>query len=277
MHWWQNLILGIVEGLTEYLPVSSTGHLILAQRAMGIASSREADAYAICIQIGAIFAVVGLYWARIRQMLLGLIGKDPVGLRLDINVVAGFLPAAVIGGLFSHAIKEALFSLKTITAAWMVGGIAILVVTAWQKRQSAEHKSAGLPIESLTWQKALIVGLIQCLAMLPGTSRSLVTIVGGVLVGLELSAAVEFSFLLGLLTLSAAAAHDLVKDGAVMVHAYGPANLAIGFIASGLSAVVAVRWMVSYLKRRGLAVFGYYRVALALVVGTLLAMHVLEG
>lgn len=243
---------------------------------MGIPSSEAADAYAVCIQIGAIFAVVGLYLSRIRQMLVGLLGKDTVGRQLDINVVAGFIPAAVIGGLFGHKIKELLFSLKTITAAWLVGGIAILAVTAWQKRQQTDQRPA-LGLESLTWQKAFVVGVIQCLAMLPGTSRSLVTIVGGVLVGLELSAAVEFSFLLGLLTLSAAAAHDLLKDGRLMLEAYGVTNLAIGFLSSAVSAVIAVKWMVSYLKRHGLAVFGYYRVVLALVVGGLLAAGILEG
>ena len=275
MDWWKALILGIVEGLTEYLPVSSTGHLLLTQRALGIAQSASADAFAICIQAGAIVAVLGLYFSRVRQMVLGIVGKDPEGLKMATNVIAAFLPAAFIGLLLEKPIKKYLFGgeawgLWPIVAAWFVGGIAILLVSWWQaSRQEKTHQS-GLSLESLTWKMAVVVGLIQCIAMWPGVSRSLVTIVGGVLVGLNLSAAVEFSFLLGLLTLSAATVYDGLKYGEEMVQSFGLSALFVGFLGAWVSAVLAVKWMVAYLKKHGMQVFGYYRIALGLVVTVLI-------
>ncbi|HET9523964.1 MAG TPA: undecaprenyl-diphosphate phosphatase [Terrimicrobiaceae bacterium] len=275
MDWWKALILGIVEGLTEYLPVSSTGHLLLTQRALGIAQSASADAFAICIQAGAIVAVLGLYFSRVRQMVLGVLGKDPEGLKMATNVIAAFLPAAFIGLLLEKPIKKYLFGgeawgLWPIVAAWFVGGIAILLVSWWQaSRQEKTHQS-GLSLESLTWKMAVVVGLIQCIAMWPGVSRSLVTIVGGVLVGLSLSAAVEFSFLLGLLTLSAATVYDGLKYGEEMVQSFGLSALFVGFLGAWVSAVLAVKWMVAYLKKHGMQVFGYYRIALGLVVTVLI-------
>ena len=275
MDWWKALILGIVEGLTEYLPVSSTGHLLLTQRALGIAQSASADAFAICIQAGAIVAVLGLYFSRVRQMVLGIVGKDPEGLKMATNVIAAFLPAAFIGLLLEKPIKKYLFGgeawgLWPIVAAWFVGGIAILLVSWWQaSRQEKTHQS-GLNLESLTWKMAVVVGLIQCIAMWPGVSRSLVTIVGGVLVGLSLSAAVEFSFLLGLLTLSAATVYDGLKYGKEMVQSFGLLALFVGFLGAWVSAVLAVKWMVAYLKKHGMQIFGYYRMALGLVVTVLI-------
>ena len=275
MDWWKALILGIVEGLTEYLPVSSTGHLLLTQRALGIAQSASADAFAICIQAGAIVAVLGLYFSRVRQMVLGVVGKDPEGLKMATNVIAAFLPAAFIGLLLEKPIKKYLFGgeawgLWPIVAAWFVGGIAILLVSWWQASRQEKTHQTGLNLESLTWQMAVVVGLIQCIAMWPGVSRSLVTIVGGVLVGLSLSAAVEFSFLLGLLTLSAATVYDGLKYGKEMVQSFGLLALFVGFLGAWVSAVLAVKWMVAYLKNHGMQIFGYYRIALGLVVTVLI-------
>src|SRR5207253_1829133 len=154
------------------------------------------DAYAICIQAGAIVAVLILYFARIKQMLRGLVGKDAAGMRLVINLVVAFLPAAIIGGLLGKKIKKYLFAPWPIVVALLVGGVAILVVTYLKKRKSpAADAPVGLSLESLTWKHAALIGLIQCMAMWPGTSRSLVTIVGGLLVGLSITAALEFSFL----------------------------------------------------------------------------------
>lgn len=278
----QATILGIVEGLTEYLPVSSTGHLLLAQRVMGIgendaatveqrAAIKEAtDAYTICIQIGAIIAVLGLYFRRVKQMMHGLSGKDPEGRKLFINVIAGFLPAAVIGLLFNKLIKSYLFGTWPVVIAWFVGGIAILAVSRWNQKRGNHSATSGRSIMELTWQMALIIGLIQCIAMWPGVSRSLVTIVGGLLVGLSLSAAVEFSFLLGLITLSAATGYDTLKHGQIMLQTFDALSLAIGVVFAFIAAILSVKWMVSYLNRHGLAIFGYYRVALALITGVLL-------
>lgn len=271
MSWWQALVLGVVEGLTEYLPVSSTAHLILAQRALGIAASEEANAFAICVQLGAIAAVLGVFFARVRSMTLGVLGRDPEGRSLAFHVVLGFLPAAVLGKLFDKAIERLLFGLYPVVAAWFVGGVAILVL-----HSTGRDRRPGRSIASLTPRDALVIGFAQCLAMWPGTSRSLATLVAGVLVGLSVEAALEYSFLLGLVTLSAATGYKLLKSGAVMLHAYGPLSLAVGFVAAAVSAVIAVRWMLSYLRGHGLQVFGIYRVLLALVVGALLAAGTLH-
>ncbi|MDR0476570.1 MAG: undecaprenyl-diphosphate phosphatase [Desulfobulbaceae bacterium] len=274
----QAAILGVVEGLTEYLPVSSTGHLLLAAKIMGIGDSpsltaaaaseeKEAiDAYTICIQAGAIVAVLGLYFRRVGQMVAGLTGKDEAGRRLLINIIVGFLPAAVIGLAANKYIKEWLFGSWPVVAAWFVGGVLILAVHHWGKGRSR----TGLSVEAMTWKMALVVGLMQCLAMWPGTSRSLVTIVGGVISGLSLGAAVEFSFLLGLITLSAATAYDALKHGHEMLAMLSPAAVATGLVFAFISAVAAIRWMVGYLNKHGMTIFGYYRVILALVVGALL-------
>jgi undecaprenyl-diphosphatase len=275
MDWWKALILGVVEGLTEYLPVSSTGHLLLTQRALGIPQSQSADAFAICIQVGAIVAVLGLYFSRVRQMIFGLVGRDAQGLQMAINVIAAFLPAAIIGLLLEKPIKKYLFGgeawgLWPIVAAWFFGGVAILGVSWWQASRQTKTHQPGLSLESLTWRMAIVVGLIQCIAMWPGVSRSLVTIVGGVIVGLSLPAAVEFSFLLGLLTLTAATVYDGLKYGEEMVQSFGLLALFFGFLGAWISAVLAVKWMVAYLKRHGMQIFGYYRIALAIVVTLLI-------
>jgi len=276
--------LGVVEGLTEYLPVSSTGHLLLAERLMGIgevpsASTEEKqrikkalDAYTICIQAGAIIAVLGLYFRRVRQMLRGLAGKDPAGSRLLINVAAGFMPAAVIGLLFNKIIKTYLFGPWPVVAAWFVGGVAILAVGRTRRKRS-RATAEGLPLGEMTWRMALVIGFAQCVAMWPGVSRSLVTIVGGLLMGLSMSAAVEYSFLLGVVTLGAATAYDALKQGQMMLATFDALPIAMGLLFAFIAAVASVKWMVSYLNRHGLAVFGYYRVALAFVTAAWLTVE----
>ena len=266
----QALILGLVEGLTEYLPVSSTGHLLLAQRLMGIDSSTASDAFAICIQAGAILAVLGIYRQRVAQMVMGAVGRNEAGQRLLINLLSAFVPAAVLGLLLEKPIKKYLFGgdewgLWPVVAAWFAGGMAILVVSLARRRRGTSP-TTGFDLEHLTVRMALIVGLAQCIAMWPGVSRSLITIVGGVLVGLSLPAAVELSFLLGVITLTAATAYDAPKHGPEMLATYGATPLLIGFGAAWLSAVLAVKWMVGYLKSHGMEIFGWYRVALAFVV-----------
>ena len=267
MEWWQALVLGVVEGLTEYLPVSSTGHLLLAQRALGIEQGEAANAYAICIQAGAILAVLGLYRARVAQMLRGLGGSDPEGLGLAVAVIVAFLPAAVVGLAFDARIEELLFGLKPVVFAWLVGGLAILGVGRWRRKKGT---GSSLGLAQLGPRGALVIGLFQCLALWPGTSRSLVTIVGALVVGLSLSAAVEFSFLLGLLTLLAATAYKALDQGPLLVQSYGAVSLTVGVLSAWLAAVVSVRWMVSWLQSHSLALFGWYRVLLALLVGGLI-------
>lgn len=263
----QAMVLGIVEGVTEYLPVSSTGHLLLTNRLLGMdasATEKEAsDAYSICIQFGAILAVLWLYFGRIKTMVLGVCGRNEKGFKLTVNAVVGFLPAALIGFLFEKKIKALLFGMWPIAFSWLVGGILILIVSGWMRKDS--HSRFGL--EELTWKSALVIGLIQCFAMWPGTSRSLVTILGGVLMGLSLPAAVEFSFILGLITLSAATVYESLKLGGVIVQMYGVTMPLVGMLFAFISAVIAVKWMVGYLNRHPMTVFGWYRIGLSVLVG----------
>jgi undecaprenyl-diphosphatase len=254
----QALILGIVEGITEYLPVSSTGHLLIAQRLLGIAENEASNSYAIAIQAGAIVAVLGTYRQRVGGVLQGLVGRNPDGLRLGLCILVAFLPAAVLGGLFDDMIEQRLFGVKPVIAAWVVGGVLILALSRW-----VEARREGKGLEQITWQAALVIGLIQCVAMWPGTSRSLVTILGGLAVGLSLAAAVEFAFLLGVVTLTAATAYTALKTGDGMVAAYGWPALLTGFVAAWVSAALAVKWMVAWLNRHGLTLFAWWRFAAA--------------
>lgn len=261
----QALILGIVEGITEYLPVSSTGHLLIAQRLLGIEASDVANGYAIAIQAGAILAVLGLYRQRVGVMLAGVAGRNPQGLQLALCVIAAFMPAAVIGVLLDKHIEAVLFGVMPILIAWVVGAIVILALSGWIRR-----RREGLDLQQLRWQQAVLIGLLQCVAMWPGTSRSLVTILGGLAVGLSMVAAVEFSFLLGLVTLTAATAYKSIKLGPGMVDAYGWTTLLAGFAAAAVSAALAVKWMVAWLNRHGLVLFAWWRLLAAAVAAALL-------
>ncbi|MBI2519553.1 MAG: undecaprenyl-diphosphate phosphatase [Bdellovibrio sp.] len=268
----QAVLLGLVEGVTEYLPVSSTGHLLLTQHLLGIETSGNKSAailaYEICIQSGAILAVLFLYAGRVRSVLAGILGRDQIGRRLAFNLLIAFLPAAVIGVLFEKLIKAHLFGMWPVVTAWVTGGIAILLVS----RRSAISRTTNLgqQLENLTISQALMIGSLQCIAMWPGVSRSLVTILGGVLVGLSTVAAIEFSFLLGLVTLSAATLFEAFKYGPEMIQVFGISNPLIGLVTACIAAIIAVKWMVTYLGRSGMALFGYYRIALGSVVAGLM-------
>ncbi len=268
MTWLDAFILGLVEGITEYLPVSSTGHLLLAERALGIERSTAADAYTICIQAGAILAVLGLYRARVAQMARGVLGQDAAGRKLALQLVVAFLPAATLGFLFNDMIDAYLFGLWPVVFAWAAGGIAILALRG---------RTGGRALEGLDLRIALLIGCAQCLALWPGTSRSLATILGAVLLGVSLPAAVEFSFLLGLLTLGAATTYSALKHGEEMLAAFGPMPLVIGFVTSGVSAALAVKWLVGWLQSRGLEIFAVWRLALAAVVAGLLSAGILPS
>ncbi len=260
------VVLGIVEGITEFLPVSSTGHLIVAQRMLGIPASEAANSYSIVIQIGAILAVMRLYGSRMAQLIEGVKGSSEEGRRLLQCLLVAFLPAAVVGLTIDDIIEQYLFGPKPVVVAWIVGGFVILW---WSKTHG--RKPGGRTLDALHWRAALGIGLIQCLAMWPGTSRSFMTIMGGVAVGLSLPAAVEFSFLLGVITLSAASGYSLLKHFSSLDD-LGFGVLIVGVLASFASAYVAVRWMVDWINRKGLAVFGYWRILAGLLVGYLVAV-----
>jgi undecaprenyl-diphosphatase len=280
LEWWHAVVLGFVEGVTEYLPVSSTGHLILTSALLGLDApeNREAvAAFEIAIQGGAILAVLGLYWPRVAQMLRGLAGRDAAGRRLLGQLAIAFLPAGLLGPLLDDAIEAHLFRAAPVLAALALGGAWMI----WLDRRRAPE--AGAALDALGWQQALGIGLLQCAAMWPGTSRSMMTIAGGVLLGLRARDAAEFSFLLGVPTLGGACVYKLTKNLVEsaqqgtpnLFEQLGVAPVALGFSVAAISAAVAVRWLVAFLGRHGLAPFGWYRIALAGVLGALLWSGVL--
>ncbi len=256
-------ILGLVEGLTEYLPVSSTGHLILAGQWLGLGGDNAVKDFDVVIQFGAVLAVLGLYRRRVGQMVQGLLGRDGAGLRLLVNLVVAFLPAGVLGLLLEKRIKEVLFGTAPVVAALAVGGVAMIVLDLlFRKRRERD----GRPIEALGLGGALIIGFCQCLAMWPGTSRARATSRAGLLVGRTPLAAAEFSFLLALPTLGGATVLEVAKHGAEMAAGVPPLPMAIGLIVAALSAAAAVKAFVAWLVRHGFVPFGVYRIVLALVV-----------
>jgi undecaprenyl-diphosphatase len=281
MEWWHAALLGLVEGVTEYLPISSTGHLILASSLLGLDRPEQKSALAafeVAIQGGAILAVLGLYARRVAQMARGLVGRDPVGLRLLIRIAIAFVPAAVVGLLLRHAIKEYLFHPIPVLGALLAGGLWMI----WLDRSRSPTHGASL--ESLTLQGALAIGLFQCASLWPGTSRSMMTIAGGMLIGLRARDSAEFSFLLGVPTLGAACVWELLQN---LLHAsrdhtpnlfevLGVGACAIGFAVAAIAAALAVRWLVGFLGRHGLAPFGWYRIALSVVLGVLLFAGAVE-
>jgi len=256
------IILGAVEGITEYLPVSSTGHLLVTQRLLHLgtgAGKVAADTYAVAIQVGAILAVITLYRRRLGQLALGLAGRDVEGRQLLVRLAIAFLPAAAIGGALNHTIKDHLFGPWPVVGAWAVGGVFLLL---WKP---GRFTGGGRSITEISVRGAAIIGFAQALALWPGVSRSLVTIVAALALGCTMTAAVEFSFLLGLATLTAATALDMAKDGRTLIDDYGWRTPLLGTLVAFATAVVAVRWLVAYLRSRQLAHFGWYRLAIAAV------------
>jgi undecaprenyl-diphosphatase len=280
----QALVLGVVEGITEYLPISSTGHLIIASALMGLdetpVQKSAVDTFNIVIQGGAILAVLGLYFPRVLRMAKGLLGRDAEGLALALRIIVAFLPAAVLGVLLADAIEARLFNTPSVLTALALGGVFMIVLDkARMKRfrtaDATDHEHAlGPDLHEMSYRQAVLIGFLQCVAMIPGTSRSMMTIAGGVLVGLHPRRAAEFSFLLGLPTLGGACVYSLIKtmtgDGPNMFEVIGWTPILVGMAAATVSAVVAVRWLVGFLNKHGLALFGYYRLALAAVLGGLI-------
>ncbi len=290
MHTWQAVILGLVEGITEYLPVSSTGHLIITSNLLGLTDEKSKsaiDAFEIVIQGGAILAVVGLYWPRFVQMLRGLLGMDNAGFKLLLNVFVAFLPAAVIGLLIKKWINEHLFYAWPVVLAFLVGGVYMIVVEARRSGRLGRppYGGAGKGIEDMTPLDALKIGAMQVLSMWPGTSRSMMTITGGYFTGLRPAAAAEFSFLLGVPTLLGATVKALwddykesklpVSPGAepheMFYHVLGPMQVVVGLVVAAIAAALAVKWLVGFLNKNGLTPFGIYRILLAVaLVGLIL-------
>jgi undecaprenyl-diphosphatase len=228
-----------------------------------------AYAYVIVIQAGAILAVILIYWRTLIQMLMGCLGKDPLGRRLAINLIIAFSPAVVFGLLLDDWIESMLGgNVLAVVGALVVGAIAMLLVERWRKRKLAREGDAAVEktIYELTSKQALMIGFFQCFAMWPGTSRSMATIIGGYVAGLSPAKAAEFSFLLGLITLSAASGYKYLSDGSKMLEALSVGPVLLGCVVALVAALLSVKWLVGYLGRHGLALFAWYRIVLAVIV-----------
>jgi undecaprenyl-diphosphatase len=261
VNYFEAALLGIVEGLTEFLPVSSTGHLILTNRLLGLdASSELHNAFDVIIQSGAIFAVIWHFRKLLSEHIKGFFSNDTRSRQLFVSLALAFLPAAVVGLLFHKAIKSQLFGVGPVIGALIVGGIAMILIERWLRRRTGQH---ALPSS----RQALVVGLCQCLSMWPGTSRSMTTILGGRITGLSAAAAAEFSFLLAIPTLLAASALDLYKSAPTL--AANPdflSYLAVGMLVSFVTALFVIRGFIGFLKKYSLEVFGWYRIALGILI-----------
>jgi undecaprenyl-diphosphatase len=255
-------LLGVVEGLTEYLPVSSTGHLILAGKALG-ENGAGIDSFDVVIQLGAVLAVLVEYRKLLGERAVGLLSGKPESKALFLALAVAFLPAAVVGLLFRKAIKAHLFGPVPVAAALVVGGVAMIAI----ERIRAHRKIVGLQgLEHVTPKRALLIGLGQCISLWPGSSRSMCTIVAAQLSGLSTATAAEFSFLLALPTLGAATLYEGFKARHVLVSSIGLPSIVIGLVVSFLVAWAVIAMFIRYLQRRGLEPFGYYRIVLGVVV-----------
>ncbi len=280
-------VLGLVEGVTEFLPISSTGHLVIANHALGLDSAAPvhtdkhgaivtlkdaADTYAVVIQVGAIVAVAILYWSQLSRIIAGLVGRDPAGLRLLRNIILACIPPIATALAFKGFIKHHLFSITTVAWALLFGAGLMWFVERWRRRRDASAPVGAYATElsaaDLSIFQALTIGFVQCLALWPGMSRSMTAMVGGYFVGLRPVRAAEFSFLLGLPLLGAAAAKDALDGGAAVIAAFGWLNVLTGLVVAFISAALAVRLFVGFLTRHGLAPFAIYRVILGVILLT---------
>ncbi|HEX6137681.1 MAG TPA: undecaprenyl-diphosphate phosphatase [Casimicrobiaceae bacterium] len=255
------LILGIVEGLTEFLPVSSTGHLIVAGSLLGYTGER-AKVFEIVIQAGAILAVCWEYRARLAAAVTGL-ARDRIAQRFVLNLAVAFLPAAVLGLLFAKIIKRYLFAPIPVALAFVAGALIILWV---ERRQRVSPATVRIDdVDAMRWTDALKVGIAQAFALIPGTSRSGATIIGGMLFGLSRPAATQFSFFLAIPTLLAACIYDLVGNRALL-SSQDLQGFAVGFVAAFVSAFLCVRWLIRYVSRHDFVPFAWYRIAFGVVI-----------
>ncbi|MGE4323297.1 MAG: undecaprenyl-diphosphate phosphatase [Sphingobium sp.] len=254
MHYLTVILLGIVEGLTEFLPVSSTGHLILASELLGYDAAQWAM-FNIIIQLGAILAVVVLYWRTFWAVATGLIRHQPASWRFARNLLIAFLPSALLGLALHAYIEMLLGSPRVVAWALIVGGVAILLI----ERAVRQGRFAG--IADIPIARVVGIGLMQCIAMIPGVSRSGATIMGALLLGVERRTAAEFSFFLAIPTMLGATTLELIKKGdQVASAAVGWDSIALGFVVSFLVALLVIRWFVGLVSRRGFAPFAWYRI-----------------
>jgi undecaprenyl-diphosphatase len=251
------LLLGILEGLTEFLPVSSTGHLVLGSALLGF-EGEGSMAFKISIQLGAILAVLVVYWRRFLDAGLGVLARRPSALRFTRNILLGFLPALIIGVFAYESVRFMLTSPMVVAIALILGGIVILLL----ERMDHSHDTVG--VEAISGPTALSIGLVQCIAMIPGVSRSGATIMGALLMGVERKTAAEYSFFLAVPTMIAATAYTL-WDSRDSLGGGSASDILIGFTAAFVVAMLVVKWFVGVVSRYGFAPFAWYRI----VVGSL--------
>ncbi|MGE0774313.1 MAG: undecaprenyl-diphosphate phosphatase [Sphingomonadaceae bacterium] len=258
------LLLGIVEGLTEFLPVSSTGHLVLGSTLLGFEGEGSA-AFKIAIQMGAILAVVVVYWRRFLDAGLGVLRGDSTAIAFTRNILLGFLPAMLLGVIVYEAVRAMLSSPILVAVNLVVGGVAILLIERMQ------HRATILSVETMGTRTALAIGLVQCIAMIPGVSRSGATILGALLMGVERKTAAEYSFFLAVPTMLGATVYALWKSRDALGQGAW-SEIAIGFTAAFLVAIAIVRWFVGVVSRHGFAPFAWYRI----VVGSIALVWLLS-
>lgn len=251
------VLLGIVEGLTEFIPVSSTGHLVLAGALLGFKDG-SGGAFDIVIQLGAILAVIALYWRRFLDVAIGLFGWKQGPVAFTRNILLGFLPSAAIGALAYKAIKAMLETPAIVAWALILGGIAILAIERMAKTVTTES------VEAMNWKTALGIGFIQCLSMIPGVSRSGATIMGALVLGVERKTAAEFSFFVAVPTMMGASTLALYKEGAALAAA-DISNIAIGFVISFVVAALVIKGFMAIVTRYGFAPFAWYRIAAGII------------
>jgi len=256
------VFFGIIEGITEFLPISSTGHLILADKFISLSTDQVfTNAFEVIIQLGAILAVVYLFWDKLWIFKGWKLKTDT--LLFWFKILLAFLPAAVLGRLYGKAIKASLFDIRTVAIAWIFYGVVMILVEYFLK--SRQKKQTVPAAQNIGWLTALALGLFQCLALVPGTSRSAATIIGGLLLGLSRTAAAEFSFFLAIPTMLGAALNDIVEVGGVIDPA-GWLLILVGFIVSFLTAMIVIRLLLDYLQKHDFKIFGWYRILLGLLV-----------
>lgn len=255
------ILLGIIEGLTEFLPISSTGHLILASHVLGF-DSPAGKAFEVVIQLGAILAIVWLYRAKFWDVAITL-HRDRGSQHFVRNIVLAVLPSMVLGALCYQFIKGHLFNLTVVAVALILGGVAILVI------ERLKHRDAITSTEAMSARTAFTIGLFQCLAMIPGVSRSGATIMGALLCNVSRIAAAEFSFFLAVPTMLAASSYDLYKNWEILGEG-GLGLIAVGFVAAFITALLVVRWLVGFVQHHGFAPFAWYRIVLGMVILILL-------
>jgi len=262
---WKTVLIGVVEGLTEFLPVSSTGHIILAEELLGF-QGPPGKVFEIVIQLGAILAVCLLYRVKIWTTVQGVVKRDPVSLRFAAAIIVAFLPAAVIGVAAHKYIKSVLFDPKVVAVALIVGGIAILLIERYAQRPRIKS------LDEIDLKTALLIGLCQCLAMIPGVSRAGATIMGARVFRVDRAAAAEFSFFLAMPTMIGASVYDLYKNWSSLDW-HGSGTIAIGFITAFVCALLVVRPFVRFISRHGFGVFAWYRIAIGTLALVLIFMH----